>query len=221
MHGSLMDLSVAGYFSMLPGVLLALNAFINPKIISKIISIYTLVMLIAVSFLGLMDMALYESWGTRLNAQIIPAFKNIGGMWASLSWWQWIVTFIVETLVVILFFYLYKKYFSPRVKLPVAYRIVILPVMILLSAVLIIPIRGGFDRSPLNHSSVYFSENLYANHAAYNYFWTFMYALLHNDEQKNPVDYMDEQTCAQVLSGLDQQNQGEFPQYIHSKMVNL
>ncbi len=217
LHGIVMDFSSAGYFSFLPGLLFALLAFVNAGIISKILKGFTLLLLVSVTFLGLMDAALYGPWGTRLNGQIIPYFSNIGGMWASLSWWQWFLTLAVEASIVALFYYLYKRFFALSLKKTVSYRWFVIPVMLFCTAALIIPVRGGFDRAPLNHSSVYFSQKLYANHAAYNYFWTFMYAATHRDENKNPVNYMTEADCAKQMDGLDQLNQGKFPVYVHAK----
>jgi len=219
-HGAKMDLSVAGYFSMLPGVLLALIPFIKPRLIEKIIRIYTLVLLILLTVMGLADAALYGPWGNRMNAQILLYLQNPQGMWACLEWWQWLLAVVAELVIVVFTYAFYNKIFEPlyfdRTKL----KWYIVPAQLFLSAVLIIPIRGGFDVSPLNFSSVYFSENLYANHSAYNYFWSFSYALLNNDMDKNPIHYMDEKLCAQAMNGREYENQEKVPQHIKSKDGN-
>lgn len=216
LHGSRMDFSVAGYISLLPGVLLALVPFLKPRLIEKIIGIYTLVLLIVLTLMGLADAALYGPWGNRLNSQILLYLANPQGMWACLDWWQWILAVLAEVIVVVLAYAVYNRvfvrFYFDRVKL----KWYIVPIQLLLSAVLIIPIRGGFDVSPLNFSSVYFSENLYANHSAYNYFWSFVHAITHNDMKKNPIEYMDERRCMQYMGGFANENQEIVPQYIKS-----
>lgn len=217
LHGSVMDFSSAGYLSLLPGLVFSVLPFVKEKIIARIISCYTLIILVIVVILGLMDSALYASWGIRLNAQILMYFKNLGGMWASMSGWLWLLTFIIWTAIVFGFYKLLKRWMNFSNSASEKPRWYISPLMLFLTAVLIIPIRGGLDRSPLNHSSVYFSEKVYANHAAYNYFWTFMYAISHQDENKCPINYMDEKACLASLKGVDTQNQKNYPIYIKNK----
>jgi phosphoglycerol transferase MdoB-like AlkP superfamily enzyme len=62
---------------------------------------------------------------------------------------------------------------------------------IFMTASLIIPIRGGFGIAPMNQSSVYFSENNYANIAAVNASWNFFSSLVNQNYVKvNPYTYL-------------------------------
>ena len=54
-------------------------------------------------------------------------------------------------------------------------------VLLLLTAALFIPIRGGFSVSTMNLSKVYYSQNQRMNHAAINPAFSFMYSATHQN----------------------------------------
>ncbi|MFV0506555.1 MAG: hypothetical protein ACK5L5_07590, partial [Bacteroidales bacterium] len=87
-HGIIMDLSVAGYFSMIPGLILCIGGLFASRYCAIWLKYYTLLMLTALTFLGLSDMGLYSAWGGRLDAQFLMYLQTPMGIWASLSWWQ-------------------------------------------------------------------------------------------------------------------------------------
>jgi phosphoglycerol transferase MdoB-like AlkP superfamily enzyme len=217
LHGSRMDLSVAGYFTMLPGILLALSPLIKTKITEGIIKWYTFALLVIVTAMGLTDMGLYPAWGCRLNAQILPYFANLKGMLDCVSWWQAILIIVIEVGLVWGAFFCYKKIFRTRRTERGSVKWTVFPVLMLLSGALILPIRSSLSTAPLNFSSVYFSEKPYANHCAYNFFWSFSYALTNNKAKVNPVHYMDQQACDNMMKHYEQLNQEQPPIYIRNK----
>lgn len=217
MHGSRMDLSVAGYFTMLPGIILSLAPFVKRELIEKTIRWYTLLLLVVVTAMGLLDIGLFPAWGCRLNGQILPYFNDLKGMLDCVTWWQMILALIAEVGMIWGAFYIFRILFRYKKERSVSVKWITTPLLLILSAALILPIRGGVDTSPLNHSSVYFSENLYANQCAYNFFWTFSYALTKNTHNINPVHYMDQKAAEKEMMGLDQLSNAPAPTYIHSK----
>ncbi|MEO6537200.1 MAG: LTA synthase family protein, partial [Ferruginibacter sp.] len=67
----------------------------------------------------------------------------------------------------------------------------------------IIPMRGGLQLSPLNQSSVYFSQNNFANLAAINAPWNFVYSVNHNIESsENPFEYLGKKQAAEIVQNL-------------------
>jgi hypothetical protein len=164
-----------------------------------------------------MDIGLYPAWGCRLNAQLLPYLANLAGMIASVSGWQILLLVVAESVIVFLFSWGYQKIFSKKTFDGERAKWYVSPALLLLTATLIIPIRGGFNTSPLNFSSVYFSKNLYANHSAYNFFWSFNYAVLHNKVKTIPVHYFGDAECINNLNGIEQLNQEEPPVYIKKK----
>lgn len=220
-HGCIMDCSAAAYFSLLPGLLMAFSPFCS-GFSRSFIKYYTLILLLLVTILGLADIALYPSWGTRIDAQILPYLKEPAAIFSSVSIGQIALALAALALIVALFFYLFLRFIlRPFSALPRSWKT--LPVMILLSALLFLPIRGGIDTAPLNFSSVFFSEKTFANHAAYNYFWGFMYAMTHNDFSKNPVNYMDKAEAQSLIDPLARFSGEQVPLYIntHGRDINV
>jgi phosphoglycerol transferase MdoB-like AlkP superfamily enzyme len=64
-------------------------------------------------------------------------------------------------------------------------------VLFFAAALIIIPIRGGLQLAPINQSAVYFSNKLFANHAAINPLWNFADSWFNKTADKgNPYQYL-------------------------------
>ncbi len=70
----------------------------------------------------------------------------------------------------------------------------------LLTGLLIIPIRGGVQEISLNQSNVYFSKNMFANHAAVNSLWNFSHSFSHKIEKTNPYINFDPQFAESIIN---------------------
>jgi phosphoglycerol transferase MdoB-like AlkP superfamily enzyme len=70
----------------------------------------------------------------------------------------------------------------------------------MLTIALIIPVRGGFQTIPVNQSNVYFSNKMFANHAAVNFIWNFFNTLTHKTNGKNPYKYFDNETALTLIN---------------------
>ena len=67
-HGLPLDLSLAGYFSVIPGFLFLASSCALSDVLRKIWNIYYLILSILLSMIFTIDLALYEYWGFRLDA---------------------------------------------------------------------------------------------------------------------------------------------------------
>ena len=55
---------------------------------------------------------------------------------------------------------------------------------------MILPVRGGVNLAPLNSSAVFYhAENMYANQAAVNAVWNFIYELMHMKNLDKKYNY--------------------------------
>ena len=216
-HGSKMDFSAAGYFTLFPGLMLVLTPILRPGLIGRIIKVYSFILLIIVALLGITDIALYPAWGNRLSATILPFLSNPAGIMACVNGWQILLFIVAELSIVFLSFWFYRKILTEKQLDEKTIKWFFTPALIFFTLALIIPIRGGVDTSPLNFSSVYFSQNMYANHSAVNFFWSFNYGVLHNKVKTNPVHYFSEEECKSNLRGIAKLNQEEPPVLIKNK----
>ncbi len=60
---------------------------------------------------------------------------------------------------------------------------------------LILPIRGGLGLTALNLSHVFFSTEVFTNHAAINLPWNIIYSLSEKQKRKERYQYMSEETA--------------------------
>lgn len=99
-HGIFMDLSAAGYFNIIPGIILSLGYLFTSRFSTSLLKYYTLPALVVLTFLGISDIGLYKLWGSHLNSQILTYMETPGGIIASLSWMQIILSLALFTTIV-------------------------------------------------------------------------------------------------------------------------
>jgi len=213
----IMDTATAAYLCVLPGVILLFLPYFKAKTIFQIIKSYTVLILIICTFFGLLDLSLYADWGTRLDNQIIPALRNPGGMLACVNWWQLLLFIILITGIPVLFFRLFTFIFPLKKLTFTQVKWHFIPIMLIITASLIIPMRGGLSIAPLNLSRVYFSNNLFANHAAYNPYWSFFYALTHVDEKIKDINFMTDQEAQDIIHKIYAPDTTSIPVFLKSK----
>lgn len=199
-HGLRMDFSVAGYLSLIPGLALA---FLPSRWLLPFFSRYTAFFLIVVSFMTTVDMEIYRAWGFRLDTTPLRYLKTPTEAMASVSSSPlgWLTLSLIGLIVVgILFFGRLNRFAS--VMLRPAPRWSFGPV-VLATALLIIPIRGGLQLAPMNVSAVFFSPVAFANHAAINPQWNFLFSVLEKaDDQINPFRFLPESVAQQTVESL-------------------
>jgi phosphoglycerol transferase MdoB-like AlkP superfamily enzyme len=144
-------------------------------------------------------------------------------MYAAMTLVQIIALFVLWIALTLLWYRIYKKIFAEKKDALSKLNWGTLPLMLFLTSLLILPIRGGTNTSPLNYSSVYFSDNLQANQSAYNFFWNLFYTLTQDKFKHNPVSYMKAGEAQKIVeSSYDAKE--EFPSYIstnNNKPVNV
>jgi phosphoglycerol transferase MdoB-like AlkP superfamily enzyme len=204
-----MDLSAAAYITLPLALLVLLSVYLNPFRNIITYRIYTTIILFIVLFLVFADIGLYQAWGFRIDATPLKYLSDPKEVWASVSH---LPIFTVSIVFIMLYFVL--LYFSK--KLLVKYRsdlqndnkkIISALIVLILTASFIIPLRGGFQLAPLNQSSVYFSKNNFANMAALNAPWNFLYSVsLRSNNSTNPFVFDDAVKVDSVTDILLQKN---------------
>src|SRR5215204_5009806 len=179
-YGLKMDLSMAAYLTA-PVCFFVIAALFIPFFKKKpIFLIYTGIILFIQVLLIITDVESFKAWGTRIDSTPLKFLSSPKEAWASISHLPLVLIFIGLIVIYLLLFWLFRKTISRSIVLlrNNKYWFVQALLLILFIGSLIIPIRGGFQLSPLNQSSVYFSNNQYANNAAINASWNFMFSAI-------------------------------------------
>ncbi len=170
-HGLSMDLSVAGYFSAIPGLVLWFSACYENKYTKKILQVYFALISLIISLIFIPDLELYSYWGFRIDSTVFNYIIYPKGAAASVS--GWVIFALVAAIIIwtlLEYFFLNKtviRTFS-KPKQKKSRKITEIILFPFLLGFLFILIRGGITTSTMNVSRVYFSNNMYLNHAAIN-----------------------------------------------------
>ena len=202
-YGFKMDLSLVSYLMVLPGVLLGFSFLFNSKILERVFKIYTLLLLLVITFLNLLDIGLFPHWGTRVGISAFDYIGNPNEMMANVIWWQILLAMLFFVSFFWLFTWLYIRYVSDFIKKAARQKWYLLPMMLLISALLFIPIRGGLGTSPINLSTVSFSPKLYVNQASYNFMWYFFQTVERKKNFENPCLYTDNEKARRFFNATE------------------
>jgi phosphoglycerol transferase MdoB-like AlkP superfamily enzyme len=200
-NGIRMDFSMAGYYSLFPGLLFSLGFFLSGRRLWPIWISYQALILFVTTFIITVDFELYKHWGFRMDATpLMYVGKEAAG---SGDFWQtiflvcyWLVMFSASI-------FAFYKYFKKRiVQLPPT-RWKAMPVILFATALFIIPIRGSFGVAPMNSGFVYFHDSkMFANHSAVNVVWNFLYAVQKMNKLKYADNFYDKDKTEQYFDRL-------------------
>jgi len=202
-HGLKMDLSMAAYISLPVCIFILLSVFFIFFRRPLIYLIYSGILLFLALFIAVADIGLFKAWGSHIDATPLKYLSNPKEAWASVSNLPifWIIFGMIIFWLII--FFIYRKLIrgwigkTGQTKNP----FVAAGILLLVTASLILPMRGGFQLAPINQSSVYFSKNNYSNLAAINGCFNFLFSIAHNSDIKtNPFIFMSDAEAKQLTS---------------------
>lgn len=203
-NGIRMDMSMAGYLSILPFLWISFSNFIKKSIFESSLFGYTLIMVFVLTLIIVIDLEVYNVWDYRLDATPLNYLKTPREAWASVSAspiLRLILSYIL--LLIVASYFVYRIIANKMNSWNFTKKWRFIPWALLLTAALIIPIRGGFGIAPMNQSTVYFSNNNFANISAVNACWNFFSSLVNNTYDKvNPYTYLPKDQIEQNLKKL-------------------
>ena len=206
-HGMPLDLSLAGYLTLIPGLLLMISAWALPKILKRIWAGYFIFVSCLISLIFVVDLGLYSFWGFRLDAT--PLFYFLSSpkdAFASVSIGFVLSGILAFVLMVALLYWLFQKILfsigeSSLFKLPY-HSLSVSGALLLLTGVLFIPIRGGFTVSTMNTGKVYYSTNVLLNHAATNPAFNLMESLSKQKDFASQYRFMEPAEADKLMTSL-------------------
>ena len=202
-HGLPLDLSVAGYMTTVPALALTVSSLPfsclhgerAARIFRYILLAWTAIASIIVALAFVANLALYGYWRFPLDAT--PIFfiaTSPADAMASIVWWQGLLGIGATAFVAVGTFILFKKlyrYFGKELFTARPHKAEWLA-MVLLTALLFLPIRGGVTVSAMNTGKAYFSENQTLNHAAVNPVLSFMENMAHQEDFAHQYRFMND-----------------------------
>lgn len=210
--GARMDLSMAGYLCVVPYVFVAFSNFLKKGLFEGLIFSYTFISVFLVTFAIVVDLEVFNVWGNRLDLTPIYYLSSTKEALASAKASPILPLFLSFISLIIISFYIVYRILADRI-----YGWNYLknwPFMgwiFAATALLYIPIRGGIKSEKLTPSSVYFSKNNFANIAALNPTWNFLYAFTHAAIKINPYTYLPKEELQAALKGIFQSAGNQLP----------
>lgn len=222
-YGSRLDLAFTAYLSAIPFLLITISSLIKPgRWLSKSLLVYTTIMLIFITILCTTDLELFRIWGFKLDSTPLMYLNTPGEMLISVGSSPVLFLIIINTLINLFFCFAYTKLLHPISKSLAPVPFYTLPAWCLATAFLIVPMRGGFQLAPVNHSSAYFSNNLFANQAAINVPWNFFHSLSKSGaEKKNPYIVTDQETAENLRRRLYPLPETATPEVLKTGRPNI
>ncbi len=204
-HGLRLDLSMAGYLTAMPGLLIVISVWCKGKALDIVRRSYFAVIaaVIALSFVA--DLCLYDFWGFRLD--VTPMFyfmTSPADAMASVSIWFVVLGIIVAAAYGFGIYWLlerpYRKAFNTIYA--TSNRIAATILSLILTGALFIPIRGGFSTATMNLSVAYFSQDQRLNHTAINPLFSFMFSAMHQTDFASQYRFMDDREASSLMLSL-------------------
>lgn len=203
MYGLRMDAAFTGYICIFPFLVFFTHSIFPKLRIQKLVGVYTITLVIILSLLAVIDMELYRFWGFRMDITPFQYLKSPQEMAASAGNSPVILLILIFLVAAFSFGWLYRKAVAPYLNnVGGKMKLIDAVISFFLLIVLFIPIRGGIQKIPLNHSDVYFSNKLFANHAALNVPWNVVHSILNRNSTTNPYSYFPEDSASQLVNSL-------------------
>lgn len=201
LHGLRMDASITGYFLAFSGLLLTISVFRNSLWIGRTLSIVSLLLLLFSSVIIAVDLELYRHWGFRLNTT--PLMYIGSEAMGSIEPMVIVSVGLIFLLLVSIGAFIFIRKIFPRVEYLGDAKPKGALVLLGVSALMFLPIRGSFTVAPMNTGFVYFHNTKpFANHAAINVVWNFLYSVKKSANQNYPENFFDKKTTNRLIDSL-------------------
>ena len=222
LFGFRMDASFTGYICIFPFILFFIRASFTKINTEKVLKIYTSIVIVLISFLTTADLELYTAWGYRMDATPLQYLKSPKEMGASVSSSPLFLLLIIFIILSSFFYWLYKKAVVPFIRIkPAKFSILNFSISLFLIAFLFVPIRGGIQKIAMNQSDVYFSEKIFADHAALNLPWNIAFSILNKNSKQNPFKYFSKEKARGLVNELYDTGPVRIPSILKVKQPNI
>lgn len=182
-HGRGLDNSMAAYITALPALLTTATVYLRGAWWKPVLRTYFALIAGVVSAITLGDLVLYSFWGFRIDATPLFYLTSPADAVASIPAWQTVVILLFIVAYAVLLVWPLWRWSGKVVQWTKPRRSLLsFAALLLLTAALFIPIRGGFTVSTMNVGKAYFSDRMELNHAAINPVFSLMSSLSKSED---------------------------------------
>lgn len=218
-HALPVDLSCAGYFLVIPLLLIILSIWWNNLPLRAIMRVYNIVLAIALALAFVSDATLYPFWGFKLDSSVFFYLKSPQEAMASVSIWFVLVAVLLISLLVWVITKLLNSTYCKLNKVKRLFPVTMF--FVLLIAPLFLSMRGGLKESTMNIGKVYYSTNQFLNHSAVNPVFSVLSSISKSDDYSQQYNYFEEQERALLFNGLYSTTDSDTPKLLKTSRPNL
>lgn len=201
-HGLPMDCSMAGYLTIVPGLLTIAGIWFDNRGIRIANRVYIAITAAVISIVAVTDLSLYGYWNFRLDTTpFFYFFSSPASALASVSVFTAILGFAGCIIFATAIYYIIHCT-ADRIPSSASRRVPATILSLVMTAALFIPIRGSFTVSTMNLSRSYFSSNQRLNHAAINPLFSLMYSATHQSDFSSQFRYFDGGRAEEIFTRL-------------------
>lgn len=222
-HGLPLDLSMAGYLSVIPGFLSIAVVWLKRDLVKPIMNIYFIIASLFITCSFVLNASLYPYWKYPLDSTpLFYFFTSPADAIASVSIWQVILSIVILIVLTIgVWFTLrmrgekrqqYSRYGYGYEGLGRGkrnrfddfdrHRGRTSLVLLLLTGLLFLPIRGGITVSTMNTGQAYYSQNAYLNHSAVNPLFSLLESITHQEDFASQYRFMKDKEADKIFATM-------------------
>lgn len=222
-HGLPLDLSMAGYLSVIPGLLSIAVVWLKRELVKPIMNIYFIIASLFITCSFLLNASLYPYWKYPLDSTpLFYFFTSPADAIASVSIWQVILSIVILIVLTIGVWFTLRMRGEKRQQYSrYAYgygglgsgkrnrfddfdrhrgRTSI--ILLLLTGLLFLPIRGGITVSTMNTGQAYYSQNAYLNHSAVNPLFSLLESITHQEDFASLYRFMKDKEADKIFATM-------------------
>ena len=222
-HGLPLDLSMAGYLSVIPGLLSIAVVWLKRELVKPIMNIYFIIASLFITCSFLLNASLYPYWKYPLDSTpLFYFFTSPADAIASVSIWQVILSIVILIVLTVGVWFTLRMRGEKRQQYSRysygyggfgsgkrnrfddfdRHRGRTSIILLLLTGLLFLPIRGGITVSTMNTGQAYFSQNAYLNHSAVNPLFSLLESITHQEDFASQYRFMKDKEADKIFATM-------------------
>lgn len=222
-HGLPLDLSMAGYLSVIPGFLSIAVVWLKRDLVKPIMNIYFIIASLFITCSFLLNASLYPYWKYPLDSTpLFYFFTSPADAIASVSIWQVILSIVILIVLTVGVWFTLRMRGEKRQQYSRysygyggfgsgkrnrfddfdRHRGRTSIILLLLTGLLFLPIRGGITVSTMNTGQAYYSQNAYLNHSAVNPLFSLLESITHQEDFASLYRFMKDKEADKIFATM-------------------